>query len=94
METIGRFEGEYVVSTVRPFDYISGKDYETAILDERYSDSFIVVETYTNKEDAKKGHEKWIEIMKNPPETLTDVGGGITGTWRNNLIGTPTYKRK
>jgi len=47
------------------------ENYETAVLDIRYHNNYIIVEEYSNMEDAKLGHEKWLKIMiENPPEFI------------------------
>lgn len=49
--------------------------FETAIKHPDYNDNkFIIVEQYVDKELAKSGHDKWVDIMiNNPPLSLKDV---------------------
>ena len=54
----------------------SDKPYETAIACPQYNDAkLIIVELYDTKEEAQKGHNKWVKIMtaKKLPETIKDV---------------------
>ena len=55
--------------------------WETAIADKCYrSDgNLIIVEEYTSKDSAEKGHKKWLKLMtKNPPKELVDVHIDVT----------------
>ena len=55
----------------------SSKPFETAIGHAQYNDGkWIIVELYDTKEEARKGHDKWIEIMtaKKLPAIIKDVG--------------------
>jgi len=55
--------------------------YETAVCSSEYvkvddpddADGMIIVEAYSNNNEAQKGHNKWIKIMtENPPDGLSD----------------------
>lgn len=62
------------IDTCRVTD--SSKDYETGISHPKYNNGdWIIVELYDTKEEAIKGHEKWVLAMTlHPlPEHLTDV---------------------
>lgn len=49
--------------------------WETAIGDKRYDDDLIIVEEYSDKEEAIAGHKKWVKKMtsKTPPENLRSI---------------------
>jgi hypothetical protein len=63
--------------------YTSDMGYETAILD---AEGAHPVERYGSREDAIKGHEKWLEIAKTA-ETVVKLGwGGWTDDEEITLI--------
>lgn len=65
---VGRHDTvDLFISTARVSD--GSKPYETAIRSVLYDmdGSMCIVEAYNTKEDAKAGHEKWLEIMTNGP---------------------------
>lgn len=73
---VARFEGgeDFFVSTVRVTD--ADEPYETAVAHPKYNDGkIIVVETYSDIEVARQGHERWVGIMtaEKLPRTLEDV---------------------
>ena len=73
IEEIGRLEpieGEQIgVSTVLSPD----EGYETALLDRNHA---YPVERYSSKEEAEKGHQKWVEFSKNADgKEITGLGG-------------------
>lgn len=76
---IARFEDKkkgIVISTCEVTD--SDQLYETAVCHPEFRDGdLIVVEMYDTKEEAFKGHIKWMEIMKNPPNELKDVSSAF-----------------
>lgn len=48
--------------------------FETGISYKKINDgNWVVVEEYSTKEEAKKGHEKWVKKMKKNPKSLYDV---------------------
>lgn len=50
--------------------------YETAVAHSSYNDAnLVIVELYDTKEEAKRGHKKWVKKMtaKNLPKILIDV---------------------
>lgn len=54
----------------------SEQSFETAIEHPKYNDgTMIIVEMYDTKEEAQKGHDKWVEKMtaKELPKSLKDV---------------------
>lgn len=54
----------------------SEKDYETGIMHNAYNNGdWIIVELYDTKEQAQKGHKKWVKKMtaKKLPNTLRDI---------------------
>lgn len=71
---VDRFESEdMIIDTCFCND---GKlPYETAVQHKEYNDNkWIIVENYPDKEQAQKGHDKWVAIMtsKELPEFLQD----------------------
>lgn len=76
------------VDTVAVSD--SDQPYETAIADPHYNKGkWVIVEMYDTKEEAKQGHNKWLNEVTNgsPPNELVDVSscdivklGGLEGT--------------
>jgi hypothetical protein len=54
----------------------STKPFETAVQSPHYNDGkMVIVELYDTKDEAQKGHDKWVNKMtaKNPPKSLKDV---------------------
>ena len=54
----------------------SEQPFETGIEHHSYNDGkWIIVEMYTTRKAAEKGHEKWVRVMreKKPPSSLRDV---------------------
>jgi hypothetical protein len=66
----------------------SDKDFETAIKSKLYNENkWVIVELYDTKEEAIKGHEKWVskfEKIGEYPNLLTDVS---TAEIKKMLIG-------
>lgn len=59
------------ISTV--FVIAGRKDYETAVKHPDYNDGdMVIVDCYATEKEAKRGHQKWIKIMENPPDQLKD----------------------
>ena len=74
-EKVGRYEHDHlIIDTCSVPD--GDRDYETAVSSPEYnSGQWVVVEAYNTFEDAKKGHESWVEKMQNnPPPKLVDCG--------------------
>jgi hypothetical protein len=73
---VDRYEGNgFFISTCLVRD--SNRPYETAIKHPEYNDGvIIIVETYNTKEEAAKGHDKWVKIMtaEELPQELIDKG--------------------
>ena len=72
--------------------YDSKQPYETALEHPSYNDGeFIVVEMYDSKEDATKGHKRWVKTMTSSglPKMLKDVSSAEickfidSQEWRN-----------
>ncbi len=74
----------------------SDKPYETAVAHPAYNKGkMIIVELYDTKEEAKKGHDKWLKRMTTGklPETLRDTSTAVAAgfcdiggkNWRINL---------
>lgn len=71
----------------------SEANYETGIGHPEYNEGeIIVVDNYMTKEEAEKGHKKWVKKMTSHlPESLSDVSQcGV----RSLLPETIVYKRK
>ena len=63
-------ESNWIVDTVVPFD--TGV-WETGISKDSGS-KWTIVEQYKNQDEAKKGHEKWVQLMKeNSSRKLEDI---------------------
>lgn len=86
-------KGDLTIDTCRVTD--SDKDFETAIEHKSYNDGkWIIVELYDTKEEAQKGHDKWVKVMtkKKLPKTLKDVSSATIAKlgdlgdkeWRTN----------
>lgn len=70
---------EFQVDTASVSD--GAHDYETAIAHPLYNDNkWVIVEAYDTIFDAKAGHARWIEKMKNEkPETIVDcLNSGVS----------------
>ena len=52
--------------------YTADCGYETAIWHDKLG-SMVIVERYSNKEEAKIGHEKWVKYCKKRPKTAFSV---------------------
>ena len=69
------------VSTAQVSD--GSKPYETAVCHDRYRDdgNMVIVENYDNKEEALKGHKKWVKKMtaKKLPSKLVDCNNSEIG---------------
>ena len=74
-EIIGQHrEHDWGVSTCQMFD--TDNPYETAIKHPHYNDgNIIIVEEYATREQAERGHQKWLAIMRAPmlPAMIEDV---------------------
>jgi transposase len=67
-------QGELTVDTCAVSD--SRQPYETAVCHPKYNDGrWVIVEMYDTKEQAQKGHERWVKTMTAPelPAMLKDV---------------------
>ena len=72
---VARYEKDnLIVDTCLVTD--SDQPYETGIRHPDYNEGlWIIVEMYETKEDAQKGHDKWVALMTAKlPEKLYDVG--------------------
>lgn len=48
--------------------------FETAIVHPDYNNRIeVIIAGYDTKKDAIKGHKHWKDVMKNPPDLLTDI---------------------
>ncbi len=72
---IGRHDGaDFFISTCSVTDSAAG--FETAVKHPQYNnDTIIIVEEYTSKAKAEKGHAQWVKLMtaKKLPDQLMDV---------------------
>ncbi len=85
-------KGGLMVDTCAVTD--SRQPYETAVSHPSYNEGkWVIVELYPSKEDAQKGHDRWVEQMTtNPlPIKLEDVSTAMTaemldelGNWREH----------
>ena len=74
---VGRYEDKngLMINTCAVTD--SNTPYETAVSHPFYNNGdLIIVDTYSTKDDALRGHARWVSIMTAPelPKNLTDVG--------------------
>lgn len=62
-----------VVDTARVDD--APQPFETGVQHPAYREDgkWVIVECYDTREDAVKGHEKWVKIMEGKPARLEDV---------------------
>jgi len=73
-----------VVDTCEVLDS-PGRPYETAVSHVDYNPSqWCIVETYTTREEAEAGHQRWIERMigTEPPDVLVDARLAEVGVTR------------
>ncbi len=79
--TVDRYElGDLIVSTVRVTDSIL--PWETGVSHPEYnSGKWVIVEKYESKEDAKEGHQRWVQKMTGEtlPDELRDVADSEIG---------------
>ena len=78
----------------------SEQDYETGICHPAYNNGdWIIVEMYNEKEEAQKGHNKWVKIMtsKSLPKELKDISSSdimnLEKDFFGNLEEELTFKR-
>jgi len=63
--------GDITVDTVCAFD--TGI-WETGIKRESIEGKWVIVEQYEDAQEARKGHQKWLELMTNQPDAkLEDI---------------------
>lgn len=73
---VDRFEQDDLIIDTCAVNDINDYDYETGIEHPSYNKgSWVIVEQYKTKAQAKKGHKNWIKIMtsKKLPKQLKDV---------------------
>ena len=76
------------ISTISVTD--GRKDFETAVEHKEYNQgSMIIVDCYSTKKKAEKGHKKWVKTMENPPDTLEDCANASVA----QVIGKQVFKR-
>lgn len=84
-----------IVDTCRVSD---GKQpYETCISHPDYhSGKFIIVEVYDDADDAKEGHDKWVNIMIQDmlPDKLIDCCNTELGEFYKNISGEVVYQKE
>lgn len=81
------------ISTARVTD--GRQPYETAVKHPGYRDGeIVIVEAYDDPETARAGHEKWVGIMKNPPDELTDCNNSYISQLYTELGEPRTFKYK
>ena len=86
-------DDELFVSTCRVSD--SERPYETAVSTPEYNKGkIVIVEMYDTEQEAREGHHKWLEAMKNnPPNALTNVSSCGSSEWIKKLGGTIAFER-
>ena len=84
-----------VVDTVAVSD--CPKPYETGINHPAYNNGqWIIVDYYTTRAQAEKGHKRWVKLMRKKPESLSDINECNIETLAK-ILGTTTrgvYKRR
>ncbi len=87
--------GSKVVSTAAVSD--GREPFETAVAHPSYNDGkIIIVECYHTKEEAEKGHQKWLDLMLSDklPLTLTDCGNAAVARLLDSVGGTMAFEKK
>jgi hypothetical protein len=84
------------IDTCRVYD--SKLPYETGIRHQAYNDGhWVIVEAYNTKEDAIKGHQRWVKLLYNKlPENIVGIDHTEIGEIMNkyfNLNIDKLYKR-
>lgn len=85
---------DLIVSTAEVND--GSRPYETAVKHPLYNDNkFIVVEAYDDKNDAQKGHDKWVKIMTSDklPPMLEDCTSAAIGQFCKDVGGEFIYEK-
>lgn len=83
-----------VIDTCRVTD--SSNAYEIDITHPYYNNNrWVIVETYDTKEEARRGHKKWVDIFSSPelPEVLTDEGTSGVGVIYKMLGGKTKHEK-
>jgi hypothetical protein len=85
------------IDTCRVYD--SKLPYETGIRHREYNDGhWVIVEAYNTKEDAEKGHQKWVKLLyKKLPENIVGIDQRKIGEFIKkyfNLNIDKLYKRR
>ena len=94
MRKVARYEdGSLIVDTVAVTD--ADQPFETAVSHPSYNDGdWIIVEEYGTKEEAEKGHNRWVQKMT--PDGLPDQLVDVSTAWPAKLLRnmeTMMYKR-
>lgn len=95
---VGRYDNEdgtCMISTAYVSDGV--KPYETAFQHPDYKDGeVLIVEAYSTKEEALRGHEKWLKIMMEGPlpDFLTEYPNAGIAQLYKVLGGDMQFKRK
>lgn len=81
---VDRWDGgeNFIVDTCFVTD--SSKPYETAVCHPKYNNGkWVIVELYDDREEAKNGHQKWVELMQQDPlpKELRDVSDCASAKW-------------
>lgn len=81
---VGRYDGEdgFMVSTAMVTD--GDHPYETAVAHPAYnSGKIVIVAAYDSKDDARDGHDEWVERMTADklPDQLVEVENSEIGKW-------------
>ena len=81
-------EGKLEIDTAAVTD--ARDPYETAVKHPKYNrGSWVIVETYRNKEDAIEGHKRWVATMTADtlPEMLRDVSNAEIADFTDDMCG-------
>jgi hypothetical protein len=93
---VDRFDSEdYFVSTAFCGDLEPPFQFEKAICHKKYDEGKVIpVESYTTKEEAQEGHNKWCKTMENPPAVIEDSGHSHLGSLVKEINGSLLYERE
>lgn len=87
-------EGDLFVDTCAVSD--STKPFETGIEHPGYNNgNMVIVELYDTKEEAQKGHDKWLDLMlNNPPTVLHNVSTCASASMLREIGKLPPCEKK
>ena len=95
---IGRWDSEDCLSMVSTCSVTDGrKPFETAVLHPSYNKGkMVIVECYNTKEEAHKGHDRWLELMLEDklPLTLVDCANSEISQLCENFDAPMAFERR